>query len=271
MNAAGCPSTHVITSFNVAATSGLYSTAAGVMAGFAFAALFFVITDEHSGDDDAQGRHDVAAQALASGFLALLLSAVCWAVVAGETITGGRASTIEVFAGCGFALAAVQLFYSLQLLIQARNRPNGQLRRFFQLAGGAFLAPAAFGLALLGVTDYGQTTSGNAGTIVLVAGIALWVALAAVVLYVVRDGAAVRQRNWARQLPFWANPSWATVAIGALALVLTSAFDGLANQCNTGSPYLVIAALAVTAAALANSALRFFHPPRKLSEGSPSG
>jgi hypothetical protein len=245
-----CPSQQKVDWFSVATTSGLYSTVAGVMAGFAFAAVFFMITDVRR--VGSATVRDVAAQALSAAFLALLLSAVCWAIVAGEKETAGRAATIEVFAGCGFALAAVQLFYSLMLLIEARAQVGQPLHRYFRLAGGAFLCPAAFGLAALGVTDYAETSEGAAGTWTLGVAVALLGALLLLVGWLAlpepREGpksitsVTVFPRRWhpsqrvfRRELPMLLNPSWTTVALGTLALVLTSAFDGLADHCSPGS------------------------------------
>jgi hypothetical protein len=165
-----------VSAFNIGATSGLYSTVAGVMAGFAFAALFYLITAERPTDAD-KDRYNLAAQALGSGFLALLLACINWAVLAGEKVTGGRASTIEVFASCAFVLAAVQLFYAILLLIRIKQDADNPLHGFFQMVGGAFLCPFVFLLALLGATDYLETGPEPWARDVFIFGLALFVIL----------------------------------------------------------------------------------------------
>jgi hypothetical protein len=262
----GC--TRLIESFHVSTTAGLYSTVAGVMSGFAFFSLAALISrgPRASTTDAANARYDLAAQALSAAFLALLLSCITWAVLAGEDVTGGRASTVEVFAGCGFVLAAVQLFYSILLLIDAQEASSVQLRRFFQMSGGAFLCPFTFLLSLLGVSDYRETAPGPDGRLVFSVASALAVIL---IVIVVRELWNFRRRPNVKPrgpfLPFWLNPSYVTVGIGALSLLGTSAIGVALSQCDAAGPVVVLLPVAATALALANQSRRFLYPPSEFS------
>lgn len=240
------------------------------MAGFAFAALFYLITAGPPDGEEDKARYNLAAQALSVAFLALLLSCINWAILAGESVTGGRAATIEVFAGAGFALAAVQLFYSILLLIRVKQKVDEPLHKFFQTIGGALLCPFVFLVTLLGVTDYEEVASGPWGEIVLAFGGLLWFALGLCVALLLPNSrwkstrlarAAASQRDSAESLPVWLNPSYVTVAVGALALVGTAILGAFVDQCTAGNPALIFVALILTFTALLNQAVRFFHPP----------
>jgi hypothetical protein len=269
-----------VSAFNIGATSGLYSTVAGVMAGFAFVALFYLITTEPPAETE-KDRYNLAAQALGSGFLALLLACINWAVLAGEKVTGGRASTIEVFASCAFVLAAVQLFYAILLLIRIKQNADNPLHGFFQMVGGAFLCPFVFLVALLGATDYLETGPEPWATDVFIFGLALLLILSTSVVRMLPRERWTRAREVLRllsrrhatsdtALSFWSNPSYVTMVGGVVGLTATSIFAGTSDQCKAGSPVLIVLALTLTCAALMNQATRFFYPPDKFTP-SPTG
>jgi uncharacterized membrane protein YidH (DUF202 family) len=266
--------------FNIGATSGLYSTVAGVMAGFAFVALFYLITTESPAETD-EDRYNLAAQALGSGFLALLLACINWAVLAGEKVTGGRASTIEVFASCAFVLAAVQLFYAILVLIRIKQDADNPLHGFFQMVGGAFLCPFVFLFALLGATDYLETGPEPWAKDVFIFGLALLVNLFTSVVRMLprerwtraREALRLLSRRHATSdtaLSFWSNPSYVTMVGGVVGLTATSIFAGTSDQCKAGSPVFIVMALTLTCAGLINQATRFFYPPDKFTP-SPTG
>lgn len=101
-------------SFNISETSGLYSQLAGVLAGFAFVALFFLITD-------ARKRYLKSTEQIprlgVSVFISLVLVSVSYALLAGETANSGRAATIELVVALGFIVAGTGLFHLIHQLI----------------------------------------------------------------------------------------------------------------------------------------------------------
>lgn len=233
---------HVVESFNISRTASLYSTVAGVMAGFAFASVSYLMqrgpgSTRGSADPARAARYDLAAQALGAAFLALLLACINWAVLAGETVTSGRASTIEIYAGCGFVVSAVHLFYSILLMVEWHESRRSALRGFFQTAGGAFLCPLAFVLAALGVTDYEQTTPGTPGVVVLVVALALaGVVVAAAVGIRAKSKKSGSPIGAGQSVSRWRNPSLVVVATSATMLLAGSAFGAALNQCSAVSP-----------------------------------
>lgn len=259
---------HHSTLFNISTTAGFYSTVAGVMAGFAFISLFYLITtDEKVGKpskDDGLGaqthKYNLAGQALGAAFIALLLSSITYAILAGEPAPGGRASTDEVIAGVGFALAAIQLFYAIVLMIRAQQREVVPLQRFFQTLGGTFLCPLAYLLVQLGVSDYREAADDHAGNLIYYGG---WILL--LVLLVVIVG-AWWQPKCRPKLPPLLNPSYWTVGVGAVGIVATSVLSVVLNECAVVAPLIMAGILVLAFLVLLNQALWFFTPPVKFHE-----
>jgi hypothetical protein len=247
------------TSFNISATAGYYSVAAGVMAGFAFISLSYLITASHQAGNDRsdlqRDRYNLATQALGAAFVALLLSCVEYAIMAGEPLSGGRASTIEVFAGSSFALAAIQLVYAIVLMIRTHHHESLPIERFFQRVGG-FLCWLGYLLIQIGVTDYQEARDDYAGNIIFQWGWSLLLIMS------LTFAAAWWARGRIRlAMPALMNPAYWTMGIGAAAITATSILAAVLEPCETAAPLVMVLVLALTCGALANQILWFFQPP----------
>lgn len=254
--------------FHISTTAGFYSTVAGVMAGFAFAALFYFITSstnprpagepESDADDPTPDRRDLAAQALGAAFVTLLLSSITYAILAGEPKSGGRSATIEVIAGIGFAVGAIHLFYAIVLMIRAHRRSMGSLERYFQNVGGLFLCPLACLMINLGVSDWEETKHDRAAELAYHFG---W--LSAGVVFIICSIAAVFSWCTNRRPPLsrWQNPSFFAVAIGGGAIAGTSIIGAAESECAAAAPIVIYVLIVATAVVLVNQALWFFWPP----------
>src|SRR5690348_4243191 len=96
--------------FDVASTAGLYSTLAGVLAGFAFTTLILLVTTR-LGAESQEDHFAAASRVLIGSFIALVLASLDYAVLAGSTVSAGRAATEESILGLGFASAGVLMLY----------------------------------------------------------------------------------------------------------------------------------------------------------------
>jgi hypothetical protein len=243
-----------ITQFNISVTAGFYSAVAGVMAGFAFSALFHLIRHGQLGQRD---HFDLAAHALGAAFIALLFSCVSYAILAGEPQEGGRAASAEIFTGTGLGLATVQLIYAIVLLIQAHH-PDATpyLRRFFQLVG-RLICPLGFLLIAFGTTSYSEARHDRGGTVVEVTALAL--------LCVVVVAAAVGRRPFAPPkgglAAVMSPPNWAVV-LSAVGILTTGIITARVGVCNTVPPLLIVPFLAVAAWAFLNQIWWFANPPK---------
>lgn len=262
MTAPNCPSS----SFDIRTTAGFYSTVAGVMAGFAFAALFYFITSQTSRQSNAElpdadvhatDRRDLAAQALGAAFGTLLLSSITYAVLAGEPKSAGRAATIEVIAGIGFAVGAIHLFYAIVLMIRAHQREGSKLERYFQNLGGLFLCPLAGLMINLGVSDWEETKNDRAAEITYHIGLGIALVVAVICVMV----AVRRRKGYSRLFSRFFNPAYWAVAIGGAAIAGTSSISVVLKECTAASPGVIVLLMIVTAVALVNQSLWFYWPP----------
>ena len=89
--------------FSITTTAGLYSQLAGVLAGFAFTSLMLLTTA--SGRIQSSRAFTDATRILVASFLALILTSVNYAVLAGDPGTDGRTASEEPILGVGFAVA----------------------------------------------------------------------------------------------------------------------------------------------------------------------
>lgn len=103
-------------SLNVAAISGHYSQVAGILAGFAFSAVAVLMTIRTTPGGPRIQLGGVA-KVLLSAFLALIVTSVGYAVMAGETVSSGRAATEEVIIGTAFGMSAVLLVMAIVLVL----------------------------------------------------------------------------------------------------------------------------------------------------------
>jgi uncharacterized membrane protein YidH (DUF202 family) len=238
------------------------------MAGFAFAALFYFITasptisrsnaaPESDADASAADRRDLAAQALGAAFGTLLLSSITYAVLAGEPRSAGRAATIEVIAGIGFAVGAIHLFYAIVLMIRAHQQEGSNLERYFQNLGGLFLCPLAALMIDLGVSDWEETKHDHAAKFTYHLG--LWIALVVAVICIMLAILRRKDHNWS--FSRFCNPAYWAVAIGGAAIVATSGISVVLEECTPAAPGVMDGLMIVTAIVLVNQSLWFYWPP----------
>jgi hypothetical protein len=255
----GC---HYLASANINTIGGYYSTIAGVMAGFAFFALYYLVAgdSEYKQTDHYHG----ATEALGAAFICLLLVAVMYAILSGEQVSAGRAVTVEMFAGVAFAVAALELIYAIVLLIAAHDHTL-HVGTFLQFVGGWLLCPLIFSLIELGVTDYVEVRPGDASN--LTQGIG-WGLLLALVLgiWIAWQG---RQRN--DTLWWQMNPSYCAIAVGVAAVAGTAYANVHLEVCDAAAPGLIIATQVIACVALVNQASWLFAPSRRASPDTPEG
>jgi protein-S-isoprenylcysteine O-methyltransferase Ste14 len=94
--------------FEIAQTAGFYSQLAGVLSGFAFAALLFLVTSSGqwaTRDDDLK----LTLRLVVAVFVSLVLTSLSYAMLAGDTANGGRAASIQLVVASGFISAGVAL------------------------------------------------------------------------------------------------------------------------------------------------------------------
>lgn len=113
--------------FDVTRSASLYSSLAGVLAGFAFFAMIYILTAMQGrliqgpfGDDEASSEQNHVIISLVSAFLGLVVATFLYAVLSAEqneSLIGGRASGEELLSGIAFAFAVMALLYGLTLLI----------------------------------------------------------------------------------------------------------------------------------------------------------
>jgi hypothetical protein len=115
-----CPS-HL----NDAAVAGYYSQMTGVLAGFAFTAMIFLMTSAERIEisRNPKVRYGAVILTLVAAFVSLLITTLTYAVLAGQTSddTIGRAATLHLVNGLTFGLAVIMLFRGVTLLMEMRD------------------------------------------------------------------------------------------------------------------------------------------------------
>lgn len=168
--------------FIFGASAGLYSTLAGVLAGFAFLALSLVIGGSHrrSGSapptDAEHARHrmvDISLLVtLTIAFISLILTSVQYAEIAGEAgcaITQGRSASEEFLAGVSFVFSVMLLFYAIVQMISDSGIPGVgiTIRRLVAVVGPAvamlLISAAADEVSYIPWIDGRATRTGLAG------------------------------------------------------------------------------------------------------------
>ena len=99
-----------------------YAKLAGVLAGFAFTALVFILREGVS------GRYARAVEVLTFAFFGLILTSACYAVISGEEprFAAGRAVSEGVFAAGAFTVAGILLLFAILLLLDAVERSSAE-------------------------------------------------------------------------------------------------------------------------------------------------
>jgi hypothetical protein len=146
--------------FSITTTAGYYSQLAGVLAGFAFTALIFLATARIT-REDSRDAFASALRVLVAGFLALILTSLGYAVLAGEPGTDGRTASDEPLLGVGFAIAGTLVVYAIVLTLDAADQLVPWPSAALQQVGASTRHAIAVGVApllilyiYLGVQDY---------------------------------------------------------------------------------------------------------------------
>lgn len=108
--------------------SSAYSALAGILAGFAFAAIFLLLDRyaKRSVETSTETEDVYVAQALGvfvTAFIGLLISTFLFAALGGEQGVYERSAALVYLAGLAFAPAIAQLFLGLVLLTRAQAQP----------------------------------------------------------------------------------------------------------------------------------------------------
>ena len=111
--------------FDIAASAGLYSQVAGVLAGFAFATMTLLVAP-HIIPGSTGGAFPLGdlARILMSAFIILILTSIGYAVLGGEPIPAGRAATEEGILGTAFGVALVLIVYTIVLVFDEVEAAN---------------------------------------------------------------------------------------------------------------------------------------------------
>jgi hypothetical protein len=135
--------------FDISKTAQMYSTLAGVLAGFSFAGIITIatfkpekesllsklLTTARPGKNAQPGSPEPATDApaglpfalvvrvLGAAFLGLIIVSLSYASLSGTTDTAGAEVSDEIILGPAFAASAVQVFYALVLLTESLDTP----------------------------------------------------------------------------------------------------------------------------------------------------
>lgn len=111
-------------SFDITGSASVYSQMAGVLAGFAFAAITLVLSsDQRLARTDIPSREktsDATVLAFLVAFVCLIVATIIYAVLAGErgcSLLMGRAASEEFLGGVAFAFSVLLLLYALVQLM----------------------------------------------------------------------------------------------------------------------------------------------------------
>lgn len=238
-----------VLTFDIAQTAGLYSQLAGVLSGFAFAALVVILTSRLTAEQ-ALLHNDETTRTMVSCFVGLILVSLAYAVLAGETTNSGRAASVELLAAPGFIAAGMLLLLAILALLRTVERlspdtTNGGsdsihlVRLLLAHVAPAILAASLYG----GVDDYSDARYGSHAfrTIDLVLVICyLFVVVAPVVAYRKRYKYAsdtTRKRD-VRTL------AYAAVGLAACSAIATFLVSASIDKCDALPQW--VASLAIT-------------------------
>lgn len=155
---AACP---VVSNFEITTTAASYSQFAGLLAGFAFSALIFLISTRIK-VSDPQDSFASAVRTLIAAFLGLVLSSLGYAVLTGEPSDAQTLSAdTEPILGVGFAIAGALVIYAIVLtldaaerLVQTPSKAHRQVSSSTRHILAAFVSPLLVFYLYLGIQDY---------------------------------------------------------------------------------------------------------------------
>lgn len=134
-------------SFDIATTAGALSQLAGVLAGFAFFAVIFILTNTSAIErlllDRGDADYDEALLTLFCATFGLAITAVQYAILAGERTAGlhyGRAASEELMADISLSLSIFMLVAGMLLLIVPTFGRTERTMRLLASIGGPPIA-----------------------------------------------------------------------------------------------------------------------------------
>lgn len=247
--------------FQIAVSAAPYSQLAGLLAGFAFSGLIFLITTR-IGVADPRDSFASAVRALVAAFIGLVLSSLGYAVLAGEP-TGARAlsASLEPILGVGFAVTGSLVIYAIVLtldaaehLVQTPSPTHGQVSASIRHILACFVAPLLVLYVHLGIQDYevarfspchGMKPLDWVGfCFIAVQAVASWL------IYPVMIRRHVRAKKWEVAVRSTARISWLLLLLtfgSAVAFALVSA---LAKTDRTIEPEIPGVCIAIITAAM---------------------
>lgn len=210
-----------MSTYDSAAFAGLLSQLCGTLAGFAVAGLIFVVALQPLEDSqDAINRlfrgplrpaddMDVPVALLTSSFIGLILSALAYALMAGEPSGSARLATEQVIAGAGFGTGALILLFAVRRLVCVASPSLNRWTRHVVGIG----APCVVWLYLAEGTRYtGSLCSADQGLLWLVLGSTAAVQIAA----------GVTAFTWPRRAPMPTGRVMQLASVGVIVPTMTT-------------------------------------------------
>jgi hypothetical protein len=156
-------------SFNIAATAGFYSQLAGVLAGFAFAAIMVLLTARMTPSQSQSSGvppFSSATRVLVVSFVGLVLASLNYAVLAGDVPGKPRSATLELVGGVGFGAAGLLLLYAMVLTFDDVSRMSQQAHadsvgNFLRTVLSTVITPLILLFIYLGVQDFNYASRGS--------------------------------------------------------------------------------------------------------------
>jgi len=156
--------------FNIAETAGFYSQLAGVLAGFAFAAIMVLLTARMAPSSESSEEvqpFSGATRLLVVSLVGLILASLNYAILAGDLPGSHRSASLELVGGLGFGAAGLSLIYAIVLTIDGVNITARGVHHDLKSVGdflravlATILIPLIFSLVYLGVQDFTYTATG---------------------------------------------------------------------------------------------------------------
>jgi hypothetical protein len=109
---------------NVATEGTLFSTLAGILAGFAFTAIVLLLVTGLDGGGPAHRVLHASGRALVAAFFGLLIMSVLYAAEASTSVSCGAAISENVILVAGLVGVGILLVYAIVLMLEAAGAPQ---------------------------------------------------------------------------------------------------------------------------------------------------
>ncbi|MEY9862076.1 hypothetical protein ABH935_007720 [Catenulispora sp. GAS73] len=106
---------------NVSVAATMYSTAAGIMCGFAFTAIVLLVVTWLTDSSRAQRVLAATGRALIASFFGLLIMCVLYASLSASAVSSGQAISDNTILTDGFGSVGIILVYSVVLMLEAAD------------------------------------------------------------------------------------------------------------------------------------------------------